>query len=218
MSGTAETQLWLLEAVDQYEQPLTRYARRLLGDLDLAADAVQHAFVALCGESRSHVGDRVAPWLFRVCRNRVVDHLRRSGREQSLTGHEAASEHTADAGPPTTDTSIDPAIVVEHADLAKRLRELMRELPSTQRETIDLWCEGFTYREIATITGRQEGHVRVLAHRGLTALRQHPHIRCLMTESASTPSAGEHAPHFHSHCPRLFRRERHDHRPRSRRR
>ncbi len=89
MSGSAETHVWLLEAVDQYEQPLTRYARRLLGDLDLAADAVQHAVVAICGESRTHIGDRVAPWLFRVCRNLVVDHLRHSGREQSLTPHEA---------------------------------------------------------------------------------------------------------------------------------
>jgi len=128
MPGSAETHLWLLEAVDQYEQPLTRYARRLLGDLDLAADAVQHAFVALCGESRSRVGDRVAPWLYRVCRNRAVDHLRHAGREQSLTAHDAASEHAtvAQAG----DASIDPAIAVEHADLATRLRELMPDLPA----------------------------------------------------------------------------------------
>ena len=35
---------WVLEAVEAYELPLLRYARRLLNDFDLANDAVQHAF------------------------------------------------------------------------------------------------------------------------------------------------------------------------------
>ncbi|HTN76013.1 MAG TPA: hypothetical protein VL096_12230, partial [Pirellulaceae bacterium] len=35
-------------AVEAYELRLTRFAQRLLGDLDLARDAVQHAFVRLC--------------------------------------------------------------------------------------------------------------------------------------------------------------------------
>lgn len=183
MSTSGETHLWLLDAVDQYEQPLTRYARRLLGDFDLAADAVQHAFLALCGESRARVGDRVAPWLYRVCRNRVVDHLRRAGREHSLVADSAAPDHGATASPHEDARSVDPAIVVERADLASRLQELLQDLPAPQRETINLWCDGFTYREIATISGRQEGHVRVLAHRGLTTLRQHPLIRDLLVEA-----------------------------------
>jgi DNA-directed RNA polymerase specialized sigma24 family protein len=60
-------------------------------------------------------------------------------------------------------------------------------LPPPQREAIDLWCEGFTAQEIAAITGRTEGHVRVLTHRGLAALRGHPSIRGLLV--AATPSA-----------------------------
>lgn len=187
MSTSGKPQLWLLEAVDQYEKPLTRYARRLLGDFDLAADAVQHAFLALCAESRSRIGDRVAPWLYRVCRNRAVDHLRRSGREQSLVA-ESVLTSDSDAERLHEDArAIDPAIVVEHADLANRLHELLKDLPVAQRETIDLWCDGFTYREIAAISGRQEGHVRVLAHRGLTALRQHPLVRELLVDTPSMP-------------------------------
>ena len=83
MSSTGEFG-WVMEAVELYELPLLRYARRLLGDVDLAADAVQHAFVKLCEESAGQLEGRVAPWLFRVCRNRAVDHLRRSGREHAL--------------------------------------------------------------------------------------------------------------------------------------
>lgn len=172
MSASGDPHGWVLEAVDLYELPLQRYARRLLGDFDLAADAVQHAFVKLCGQSQAAVEGRVAPWLFRVCRNRALDHLRRSGREPTLD----------DCGSPAgaAATAADPARSVEQSDLVARLRTLLAELPAPQREAIDLWCEGFTHREIAGITGRTEGHVRVLVHRGLTALRGHPLVQPLI--------------------------------------
>jgi RNA polymerase sigma factor (sigma-70 family) len=185
MSASGASHGWVMEAVDLYELPLSRYARRLLGDADLAADAVQHAFVKLCEESSDRLDGRVAPWLFRVCRNRVIDHLRRSGREYSLIGEPA--DDSAAAGHAGS-REIDPAVSVERADLAARLRELLQDLPAPQRETIDLWCEGLTYRQIAEVTGRQEGHVRVLAHRGLAALRSHPLVRDLLSTDAQRPS------------------------------
>lgn len=172
---------WVMEAVELYELPLLRYARRLLGDVDLAADAVQHAFVKLCEESAGQLEGRVAPWLFRVCRNRAVDHLRRSGREQTLVESPPEGAGHAAAGP--VDRAAGPATVAEHRELAARLRELMHTLPAAQREAIDLWCEGFTYRQIAEITGRQEGNIRVLAHRGLAALRRHPLVQQHLAEA-----------------------------------
>jgi RNA polymerase sigma-70 factor (ECF subfamily) len=177
MTASSEAHGWVLEAVDRFEQPLTRYARRLLGDVDLATDAVQHAFVTLCGESRARVETHVAPWLFRVCRNRALDHLRRAGRETSL------DDGAGDAPATPADRRPDPSAAAEARDLAARLRLLLKDLPAAQRETIDLWCEGFSYREIAEISGRTEGHVRVLAHRGLAALRRHPLVRDLLPGS-----------------------------------
>jgi RNA polymerase sigma-70 factor (ECF subfamily) len=188
MASSSDSHGWVLEAVELYELPLQRYARRLLGDFDLAADAVQHAFVKLCEESHAHLEGRVAPWLFRVCRNKALDHLRQAGRERTFeddTGGEANSA----AGPAA---AADPAIVAEEADTSRRLLALVRELPGPQREAIDLWCEGFTSREIAGITGRTEGHVRVLVHRGLAALRSHPLVQRLQaTDSPSLSSAEE---------------------------
>jgi len=186
MDATSDGHGWILAAVDAYELPLVRYARRLLGDVDLAADAVQHTFVQLCGQSRSTAGENPAPWLFRVCRNRALDHLRRAGREQSLV--EAGTAHAAGVidKPAVADRAADPAAAVEQRELAARLRDLLRELPAPQREAIDLWCEGFTAKEIAEITGRTEGHVRVLTHRGLAALRSHPSIRGLLAAHRTT--------------------------------
>ncbi|MFM8707535.1 MAG: RNA polymerase sigma factor [Planctomycetia bacterium] len=186
MSAGGESHGWVMEAVDVYELPLLRYARRILGDVDLAADTVQHAFVKLCEESQERLEGRVAPWLFRVCRNRALDHLRQSGRERSLLGEGDIAAPT-EGQPASRET--DPALAVERADLAARLRALLKDLPAPQRETIDLWCEGLTYRQIAEVTGRQEGHVRVLAHRGLTSLRMHPLIRDLLQTDGSPTAA-----------------------------
>jgi len=181
MSASGDSHGWVLEAVDLYELPLQRYARRLLGDFDLAADAVQHAFVKLCEESHAHLEGRVAPWLFRVCRNKALDHLRQAGRERTLDDDSAGEA----ASPVAIAAAADPAVVAEEADMSRRLLALVRELPGPQREAIDLWCEGFTSREIAGITGRTEGHVRVLVHRGLATLRSNPLVQRLQAADQS---------------------------------
>lgn len=183
----ADPHAWVMEAVERYEGSLLRYARRLIGDLDLAHDAVQHTFLKLCGESKGSIENRLAPWLFAVCRNRAVDHLRRGGRERPLAdgpsgGHRYVTGIAPRPSPPSREA--DPADVAETHDLAARLHRLLTELPPAQAEAIELWCEGFSYRQIAEITGRHEGHIRVLAHRGLTKLRAHPLVRGLL---AGTP-------------------------------
>jgi RNA polymerase sigma factor (sigma-70 family) len=191
MAASSESHGWVLEAVDLYELPLQRYARRLVGDFDLAADAVQHAFLKLCEQSQATLDGRVAPWLFRVCRNKALDHLRHADRQQPLgdaVESAATRLHQGAAG-------IDPSEAAEARDLAGQIRTLVKDLPGPQREAIDLWCEGFTHKEIAGITGRTEGHIRVLVHRGLTALRQHPLVqRLLSNEAGSTDHTSEGRP------------------------
>jgi RNA polymerase sigma-70 factor (ECF subfamily) len=181
MQSADERREWVLAALDEYEVRLLRYSLRLLGgDEDLARDAVQHAFVKLCGEARNategvpYSADRLPGWLFRVCRNRAVDHLRHAGREQSL--EVSLAEEGGEPKAPA-DQRPGPAEASESRELAVFLRGLVAELPPSQREAIDLWCEGFSYRQIAEITSRQEGHVRVLVHRGLTTVRRHPRVR-----------------------------------------
>jgi len=171
-----ERRAWVLSALDEYEGRLTRYALRLVGDLDLARDAVQHTFLKLCDGACSPLVEqedrsRLAAWLYTVCRNRATDLLRTHARER-----QAEAEH---ADQPSSHEA-DPAAAAEEADFADLLRRLMGGLPASQREAIDLWAEGFAYAEIARIVERHEGHVRVLVHRGLKALREHPQVRELL--------------------------------------
>ena len=66
----------------------------------------------------------------------------------------------------------DPADLAERQDLCGELARQVAQLPANQREAVDLWCEGFTYREISQIAGQSEGNVRVLVHRAIKQLRE----------------------------------------------
>lgn len=166
---------WVLAALDHYEGRLLRYAQRLLGDLDQARDVVQFVFLRLCDQSPDEIDDRLAQWLYTVCRNRALDLLRSNGH---VGWAMPTTDQTGGHSPPYS-REVDPADTAEQVELHALLRTLIEELPSNQREALDLWSDGFSYQQIAAIIDRQEGHVRVLVHRGLKALREHPQVRAL---------------------------------------
>lgn len=162
----ADRQRWVLEAVDQHEIGLLRFAVRLLGSEDAARDAVQQTFLRLCGQSPERLRGREGPWLFAVCRSHIVDVLRNASRQP---GNLSACTGQVDDLP---HNESDPADAVEQADLCRSINRLVDRLPLAQREAITLWSEGFSYNEVAHVTGASEGNVRVLVHRGLKKLRQ----------------------------------------------
>lgn len=159
----------VVAAVDQFEVRLVRYATRLLRDEDAARDVVQFAFLRLCDQSHDVPQERVGQWLYTVCRNKALDLLRVRRRSESLP--EAGDTESQEPG---------PADLAEQRDLYGRLSAAVASLPLVQREAIGLWAEGFSYREIAQITGQTEGSLRVLVCRGLNRLRQHPVARQLL--------------------------------------
>jgi RNA polymerase sigma-70 factor (ECF subfamily) len=153
---------WVLALLERHEVSLLRYATRLLGDADLAGEAVQHAFLQLCDQSPTSLAGREAPWLFRVCRNKGLDLL----RARQKFGDDADDELSRYAG-----REPDPADWAEQQDTCSELRRRVAQLPESQREALGLWCEGFSYREIAEIAEQSEGNVRVLVHRAVKQLR-----------------------------------------------
>jgi RNA polymerase sigma-70 factor, ECF subfamily len=179
-TGTCDRREWVLSILEECECRLVRYATRLLDDEDSARDVVQFAFMRLLSQSPEELHGREAQWMFTVCRNRAVDLLRQRRRSRSL--EEMAAGSGADKGP-------DPAVVAERHDLHARLRELVAELPPAQREAIDLWTEGFSYREIAEITGNRQGQLRVLVHRALKRLRGDPAVKRLAEFTSETGRA-----------------------------
>src|SRR4051812_14635799 len=154
---------WIRAAVARYEGPLTLYAARLLGDPESARDVVQETFLRLCAQDRSALESRLAEWLFTVCRNRALDVLRKESRMTQLSEEQVSVRTNPDPGPPE---------VAERRETTARALQLLDALPPGQREVIRLkFQNGFSYQEIARISGYSVGNVGYLIHVGLKTIR-----------------------------------------------
>jgi RNA polymerase sigma factor (sigma-70 family) len=126
--------------VDRYRGRLLGFCRGMLGSNEDAEDVLQEVFVAahdaLLADSREI---HVRPWLYRIARNRCLNHLRRPR--------------------PDTDGSLDDRphengiTTEERAEKRQELRDLVagiRALPETQRNALLLReLEALSYDEIA---------------------------------------------------------------------
>jgi RNA polymerase sigma factor (sigma-70 family) len=152
------------EALARYEAPLLHYATRLLwGDRERARDAVQETFARLCRQDAAEVGPRVAEWLFTVCRRVALDIRRKEARMAPLNDSLAEAQRSRSPGPDED--------LARHETLAQ-VRRALAELSETQQEVLRLkFQNGFSYKEIARVTGLTANHVGVEIHLGLKQLR-----------------------------------------------
>ena len=164
-----------MAALDQYERPLTRYALRLLSGDDAAArDVVQHAFLKLCEQDYQSIDNRVAPWLYTVCRNRAIDTIRGRSHEEQL---DLSKSIQPSQNGHAHKTENDPARIVEEADFFEQIRRLINDLPESQREVVELWSQGFSSHEVGEIVGKRSGTVRIALHRAIKQLRRHESVK-----------------------------------------
>lgn len=138
--------------VRRHERMVLRTGLRLLGQLDLAQDAAQEAFLRLHKNlARIDEGRELGPWLYRV----VVNVCRDMGprwRSSRLVGLEKAG----DLGRPDT-TEAD----MERRGRLELVQEALMTLPLKEREAIVLRdLEGLSTAEVATVLGSTEGTVR----------------------------------------------------------
>ena len=139
------------------------YATHLLGDPDRAADVVQDTFVRLCKQPREQIQDCARQWLYRVCRNRAFDVLKKEQRMKTLSDAQAAGQQSREG---------DPQIRAERCDDAGQAASLISELPARQQEVIRLKVQGgLSYREISELTGLSVSNVGYLLHVGLKSVR-----------------------------------------------
>lgn len=171
----ADFREFVLSALVEYECRLVRYSTRLLyGNEDRARDVVQHAFMKLCEQDRSAVEDRLGPWLFRVCRNRAIDELRRDGTTEQI------SHGLLDRA---DENQIDPSSCVESNDLMDYIQLLIGRLPAAQQEVVELWSQGLKHDEIAEVVEKKPGAVRGTLHRAIKSLKGDERVRKWLRES-----------------------------------
>jgi RNA polymerase sigma-70 factor (ECF subfamily) len=152
---------WIEKVLAQYEVPLLRFAAKLLCDGDRARDIVQETFLQLCEQDRAAVEQHLAAWLFRVCRNRVIDLRRKETRMERL-------EHDSEAADPRSG----PWQQAGDREDAGHIMKVLETLPESQQEVVYLRFQGgLSYKAIAEVTGHSVTNVGFLLHAAVHAIR-----------------------------------------------
>ncbi len=147
------------------ESPLLAYALRFVGQLELAEDIVQEAFMRLHAQF-----DEVREpkkWLYRTVHNLALNQRRDSGKIVSLELRDSEAAGTVD----TTDPQPLPDEQIARLEGIGLVRLSMETLDQRSRELVRLkFNEGLSYKEIAKKTGLTVSHVGYLLHHAIKAI------------------------------------------------
>ena len=145
---------------DAHHRLVYGVALRMLGDAPGAEDITQAVFIKVWSSPELFRGGNFAAWIVRVTRNRALDVLRsRATRgESELPETMPESEGLEDVAFARID--------------AQRVRTALAELPSDQREPIELgFFGGITHEEISRRSGIPLGTIKTRIRSGLRRLR-----------------------------------------------
>lgn len=162
-SGESEA---LGELYDRYASNALATALRVVGGRDEAEDVVHDAFVAVWRKIDRFDAERgsLRGWLMTVVRNRAIDRVR--ARRTTVDVDDADERSLLRTGPNPT---WEDALSRLNADV---LRAALADLPAEQRQALELaYFEGYTYREVAELTGVPPGTANGRLRLALSKLR-----------------------------------------------
>ena len=158
--------------VRRYQRRLTAFLSQLVGDIELARELSQEAFVrAWSALERFNPKYRFSTWLFRIAHNLGIDQLRRR-RLQTTPLYRTDSEGD-EVEVVVPDLEKDPLGHLENRALASELRQVIDGLRPEYRELVLLrHFGGLSYQEIADFTEMPLGTVKNKLFRAHSVLRR----------------------------------------------
>lgn len=153
-----------LSALFRDTQPLVlRYLRAR--EPRVAEDLASEVWLGITAKLGTFEGDEAAfrSWVFTIAHRRVADHRRKQGRRRT----DPVPGDQLDGVAPQ-DTAVD---AIEELTAQEAIRRLVAPLPPDQAEVVLLRVVAdLPVAEVARITGKSPGAVRVLQHRALQKL------------------------------------------------
>ena len=156
--------------VQRYQPRLLAFCRHMLGSTEDAEDVLQEVFAAsfnaICADDRPI---NARPWLYRIARNRCLNHLRRP----QPSGQDSMDIFERDGGLSTADT-------VHRREEFRQIVADVQELPETQRTALLLReIDALSYDQIAEAMETTVPSVKSLLVRARVALAEAAEARLL---------------------------------------
>jgi RNA polymerase sigma factor (sigma-70 family) len=156
--------------VQRYQPRLLAFCRHMLGSQEDAEDVLQEVFAAsfnaICGDDRPI---NARPWLYRIARNRCLNHLRRP----QPAGQDSMDVFERDGGVTTADT-------VHKREEFRHIVADVQELPETQRTALLLReIDALSYEQIALAMDTTVPSVKSLLVRARVSLAEAAEARLL---------------------------------------
>jgi len=156
--------------VGRYESRLLSFCRHMLGSTEDAEDVLQEvftaAFNAMCADERAI---NARPWLYRIARNRCLNHLRRPQH----SGQDSMDIFERDGGSSTADT-------VHKREEFRQIVADVQDLPETQRTALLLReMDALSYDQISEAMDTTVPSVKSLLVRARVSLAEAAEARLL---------------------------------------
>lgn len=146
-----------------------RYTKNTHDAQDLVQDTYAKAFTSF---HQFEPGTNLKAWLYRILTTTFINNYRKDQRRPKISAGEIEDWQIADASSHTSDQgkSAEDEVLENIAD--KDVKEALAAMPEEFRIAVYLSdVEGFSYKEVAEITGVPTGTVMSRLHRGRKLLR-----------------------------------------------
>ena len=146
------------KSVDDYSDGLYRFILKNIKDEEKAKDIIQDTYEKLWTKISNVSYQKVKSYLFTAAYHTMIDTIRKEKRLEDFEKVNADMySHTR-----------------QYTGLSEMLEEAVNKLPQDQRSVILLRdYEGYSYEEIADITGLNESQVKVYIYRGRMFLKKY---------------------------------------------
>lgn len=146
----------LEDIYSEHMHDLFRYLLSLTGDSHFAEDLMQETFYRMLVHIDYYKGEEIRPWLFTIAYNAFIDWYRKEKKYKTTTVEEFHLPNV-----PSTEHSY----FIKH-EIASWL-DILSALPLERRNVLLLRdYYGFSYKEIAEMTGLSLAKVKIELHRG----------------------------------------------------
>ncbi len=149
-----------LDIWEQFREPLEAFIRKQVSNTEDSRDILQDVFIKIHSRIDSLKNEnRLAPWIYRITRNMIVDHYRRRRPTEELPDSILAETQEVEE--------------TAEAHIASGLRSMIEGLPDIYRDALLLTeIEGMKQHEMAEKLGLSVSGAKSRVQRGRMILRQ----------------------------------------------